>query len=173
MQAPGGPTEDISGGVAHGGWVFPTWTRFRDDHRRLGSSRRSTRSCSGWTCEIFAGYWPGSGPERPVAGAQLAAEARSLADAESSTGRVELVRDAVAGVRLKRRSGPAAGARQRRAAQTLIAHDLIDEYRLLVFLVVLGTASGLRKRHRPGGHDAGTATTRAGVAFSVYRRAER
>ena len=58
-------------------------------------------------------------------------------------------------------------------AQTLIAHDLIDEYRLLTFPVILGTG----KRLFGAGAVPATLTlvrshtTSSGVVISVYRRA--
>ncbi len=65
------------------------------------------------------------------------------------------------------------GVMQAPGAQTLIAHDLIDEYRLFTFPVVLGTGKRLF------GSGAVPATlklvrssvTSAGAIFSVYRRA--
>ncbi len=57
MQAPGGPTEDPTGGFKLGGWVAPYWaedmgpfeTLIGGDYDLLLARR---------TYEIFAGYWP-------------------------------------------------------------------------------------------------------------------
>ena len=56
MQAPGGPTEDTSGGFAHGGWVFP----YADEN--FGKimvdifSKADAFLLGLTTWEIFAGY---------------------------------------------------------------------------------------------------------------------
>src|SRR5215211_5767453 len=57
MQAPGGPEEDLSGGLRHGGWVQPFWEEqmgpFEDvimgEYDLLLAKR---------TYDIFAAYWP-------------------------------------------------------------------------------------------------------------------
>ena len=58
MQAPGGPTEDTTGGFANGGWMFPVADEqvgsaigdfFKEPYDLLLGRR---------TYDIFAGYWP-------------------------------------------------------------------------------------------------------------------
>jgi dihydrofolate reductase len=57
MQAPGGPTEDPTGGFQHGGWVQPFWDAdmgpfegiIMGDYDLLLAKR---------TYDIFSGYWP-------------------------------------------------------------------------------------------------------------------
>jgi len=178
MQAPGGPTEDTSGGFAHGGWVFP----YADDD--FGKiivdifSKADAFLLGLTTWEIFAGYWPKvTNPDDPVASKLnslpkfVASRTRTSFDWRGS----ELVRDAAAAVPgLKERfSGELQVHGSGALAQALIKNDLIDEYRLLVFPVLIGTGKRL--------FGSGTvpaamtlvrsATTRAGVVFSVYRRA--
>lgn len=67
MQAPGGPTEDPTGGFEEGGWVFKLWDEgieetlgslFSGDYDLLLGRR---------TYDIFAAYWPyAEGDERPM-----------------------------------------------------------------------------------------------------------
>ncbi len=58
IQAPGGPTEDPTGGFAHGGWMFPV----ADD--QVGAAIGDFFAAPydlllGWrTYDIFAAYWP-------------------------------------------------------------------------------------------------------------------
>src|SRR5215831_11054494 len=115
MQAPGGPDEDPDGGFAHGGWSFP-----------YGDEDFGT-AVAGWfanasafllgrkTYEIFSGYWPKvTDPDDPVASKLNALPGHEL-QVHGSGG----------------------------LAQTLIEHDLIDEYRLLFFPVHLGSGKKL------------------------------
>jgi dihydrofolate reductase len=178
MQAPGGPTEDTSGGFTHGGWVFPYAD---EDFGKIvvGIFSKADAFLLGLTTwEIFAGYWPKvTDPADPIAGTLnalpkfVASRTRTTFDWKGS----ELVRDAAAEVpALKKRfAGELQVHGSGALAQTLIQNDLIDEYRLLVFPVLLGSGKRL--------FAAGTvpaamtlvrsATTRAGVVLSVYRRA--
>jgi len=178
MQAPGGPAEDTSGGFPYGGWVQPLAD---DDMGKIMAdifSKADAFLLGLTTWEIFAGYWPKvTEPDDPIAGKLnglpkfVASRTRTAFDWRGS----ELVRDAAAEVPALKKRFPrelqvhGSG----RLAQTLIKSDLIDEYRLLVFPVLIGTGKRL--------FGSGTvpaamtlvrsATTRAGVVFSVYRRA--
>jgi dihydrofolate reductase len=178
MQAPGGPTEDTSGGFTHGGWVFPYAD---EDFGKImvdifAKAEAFLLGLTTW--EIFAGYWPKvTDPNDPIASKLnslpkfVASRTRTAFDWRGS----ELVRDAAAEVpALKKRfAGELQVHGSGALAQTLIQNDLIDEYRLLVFLVLLGAG----KRLFAGGTVPAamtlvrSATTPAGVIFNVYRRA--
>jgi dihydrofolate reductase len=58
IQAPGGPTEDTTGGFAHGGWMFPA----ADDQVRAAIGEFFSRPydllLGRRTYDIFAAYWP-------------------------------------------------------------------------------------------------------------------
>ena len=58
MQAPGGPTEDPSGGFLHGGWLVP----YFDDGVGAAITEVFTKVdaflLGRTTYDIFAGYWP-------------------------------------------------------------------------------------------------------------------
>ncbi|HEU5157302.1 MAG TPA: dihydrofolate reductase family protein [Streptosporangiaceae bacterium] len=181
MQGPGSPEEDPSDGFDLGGWVVP----YVDDDM----GRAVTEWFAGAdafllgrkTYEIFAGYWPNVTDENdPVAGA-LNRLPKYVAS--TTLDRVEwhnsalLDKDVVAAVtELKR--GPGRDLQVHGSgdlAQTLIEHDLVDEYRLFVYPVVLGRGkrlfgsgtvpSALRL--------VNTKTTAAGVAVHTYERAGR
>ena len=147
MQAPGGPGEDDEGGFAHGGWSVHYW----DD--RMGQVMGEAMSApfdlllGRRTYEIFASYWPH----------QTEAEgAKPLNDATkyvASRGRptlewgpsVLIEGDAAEGVAaLKHGDGPELQVHgSGNLIQTLMRHGLIDEYRLWIFPLVLGSGKRL------------------------------
>jgi len=101
------------------------------------------------TYETFVGYWPRvTDPANPIATAldrlpkYAASKTLQKADWKGTT----LVRDAVGEVaRLKggRMEGEIQVHGSADLAQTLIQHDLVDEYNLLTFHVVLGSGKRL------------------------------
>ena len=178
MQAPGGPPEDPSGGFAHGGWTVPYWDepmgRFMDEMFSgpfdLLLGRR--------TYEIFAAHWPFVGNGDPIAerfNAVTKYVATSSAQPLAWQNSVALEGDVAAAIgRLKTENGPTLLTQGSSVLlQTLLAHDLIDEFRLLVFPVILGSG----KRLFGGGAKPGALTLTAasvstrGVTMSVYERA--
>lgn len=67
MQAPGGPTEDPTGGFNEGGWVFKLWDEGVEE--TLGSlfSGAYDLLLGRRTYDIFAAYWPYvEGEEKPM-----------------------------------------------------------------------------------------------------------
>lgn len=147
MQAPGGPEEDPQNGFTHGGWAMP----FVDDAARqvIGEiiAGEFDMLLGRRTYEIFAAYWPNQG-NNPIA------KAFNKATKYVVTRRLDRLDwkksqridgDIVEEVRrLKASDGPALHIwGSSKLLQTLIAADLIDEYRLWVFPVVLGEGKRL------------------------------
>jgi dihydrofolate reductase len=178
MQAPGGPGEDESGGFRHGGWVFPLADAVMGETMMDIFSKADAFLLGRGTYDIFAAHWPRvTDAQDPVAGAlnTLPKHVASRTRSQFDWNRSFLVGDVTAAV-------PALKARYQRElqvhgsaglCQTLIAHDLVDEYRLLVFPVVLGTGKRL---FGPGAIPTtlsliSSRTTSTGTLVNVYRRA--
>jgi dihydrofolate reductase len=179
-QGPGGPEEDRDGGFTHGGWQAPFFTEQLGDiigawHADPGGILLGRR-----TYDIFAGFWPhvpDDSPEAPMAkilnSAQKYVASRTItsADWENTTVLTGAVPAAVA--ELKRQDlGELQVIGSLDFAQTLIRHNLIDEFRLTVFPVVLGTGKKLfAEGATPSGLQlVSSQTTDAGVIACVYRR---
>jgi dihydrofolate reductase len=144
MQAPGAPDEDRRGGFAHGGWQFP----YADDEDFALIAEWFTRAdaflLGRITYEIFANYWPTVTDENEPIASRLNALPKYVASKTlasvgwpNSTLLTGDVPETVA--RLKAQPGNELQVHgSGKLAQTLMAHDLIDEYRLLTYPVVLG-----------------------------------
>ena len=161
MQSPGGPEEDPRNGFTHGGWAMP----FLDDalSQAIGETIAGEFDMllGRRTYEIFAAYWPNQ-RDNPIAKAFNKATkyvvTRSLDrfDWENSQHIGGDVLDEVR--RLQASDGPAlhiCGSSE--LLQTLIAAELIDEYHIWVFPLVLGKGKRLFERSaaRPcAGRDA-------------------
>ena len=148
MQAPGGPSEDPSGGFEYGGWIYPYADGF-DSTIPDAFAEADAFLLGRRTYEIFASYWPKqTDPEDPIAGPlnrlpkYVASRTLQSADWNGS----ELLRgDVVEAVReLKARPGRELQVHGSGGfVQTLIEHDLIDLYRILIFPLTLGSGRRL------------------------------
>lgn len=146
MQAPGGPGEDPAGGFDHGGWVAGYW------NDELGQAMGESMSppfdlvLGRRTYEIFAAHWPHS--DDP--GAELLNSAtkhvasRTLTELEWKNSTL-IKPDVPSGIRaLKAQDGPELQVHgSANLIQTLLEHGLIDELRLKIFPLVLGTGKRL------------------------------
>ncbi len=175
LQAPGGPEEDPEGGFAFGGWSFP----YGDQDFGVAMSDWFTHASAFLlgrrTYEIFASHWPRvTDPADPIAGKlnalpkYVASRTLTSADWQHST----IVSDVVAEVgRLKEQPGDELQLHGSGGlAQTLIEHDLIDEYRLLTFPVHLGSGKKLfRDGARPSAlRLLSSQVTSTGVVIASY-----
>ena len=144
MQAPGGPEEDPTGGFEHGGWAV----RYFDDEmlERMAESGDYELLLGRGTYDIFAAHWPYD--EGPIAdhlnGTRKHVASTTLSELgwSNSTLITGDVAEYVAA--LKAEDGPEIQVHGSPGLiQTLLEHDLIDEFRLWVFPVVLGAGKRL------------------------------
>ena len=177
MQAPGGPDEDPRSGFTHGGWAMP----FLDD----AVNRALNETVAGEfdlllgrrTYDIFAGYWPHQGDNPVTKGFDKAVKyvvTHRTEKLDWKTSR-RIGGDIVEEVRLLKASdGPELhiwGSHE--VLQTLIAAGLVDEYRMWIAPVVLGTGKRLFENGVPPGALAlvETKSTPKGVLLNTYRPA--
>jgi dihydrofolate reductase len=148
MQAPGGPGEDDDGGFAHGGWSVDYWDDQMGQVMGEATSRPFAMVLGRRTFDIMAAYWP-TAPEEE--GAKVFNDAtkyvasRSRPDLEAWTNSVLIEGDAADGLAaLKREDGPELQVHgSANLIQTLLRHNLVDEFRLWVFPVVIGSGKRL------------------------------
>ena len=147
MQAPGGPGEDDSGGFTFGGWSVNYWDERMREFMTQTMSVPFDLLLGRRTYDIFVTYWPDAPEEagsKPLNDATkfVASRGRPTLDWKES---VLIEGDAAEGVAaLKRTDGPELQVHgSGNLIQTLMANDLVDEYRLWVFPVVLGSGKRL------------------------------
>lgn len=188
MQAPGGPEEDRSGGFAFGGWTVPHFDE------AVGAAMDDTFSepfdllLGRRTYDIFAAHWPYIQVDPEASdfdrlNAEIA-ERFSSVTKYVATHRPETLTwrnsrglgdDVVKTLReLKADSGPrllVQGSSD--LIQTLLAHDLVDELRLLVFPLALGRGKRLfGEGTLPAAFALETSSVSpSGVVMATYRRA--
>ena len=140
IQAPGGPEEDPSGGFAYGGWSAPYSDTALDAMMGKILSAPIDLLLGRKTFDIWEPYWPGHAEIWPgvmTATKYVASNTRSSSEWQPS----EFLNGDVAGkiAALKRQDGPDLhvwGSAD--LVQTLIAHDLIDAFHLMIYPLTLG-----------------------------------
>ncbi len=178
MQAPGGPGEDPSGGFDQEGWSVNYWDeRMGEVMTEFMGSAPFDLLLGRKTYQIFAAHWPHATEEQgaaPLNNATKYVVSTTLASADW-TPSVLIGKDVVEQItRLKQEDGPELQVHgSSRLIQTLIAHDLVDEYRLLIFPLLLG---GGKRLFGDGVVPAGlrlvdTKTSTTGVIIATYERA--
>ncbi|MEV4218996.1 dihydrofolate reductase family protein [Nonomuraea sp. NPDC049725] len=174
MQGPGGPGEDDSNGFTHGGWLAPhvdeVFGQIMGDQLEQASGMLLGRR----SYDILSSYWPGVPDEE--GGARINSMPKYVvtrtprtADWRNTTVLAGEAAETVA--ELKRTTdGEIMTQGSTDLIHTLQRAELVDEYRLLVFPVVLGEGKRL---FAPGTMPAGlkltgSTTTGAGVLYVTY-----
>jgi dihydrofolate reductase len=145
MQGPGGPTEDTSGNFTLGGWTVPYFDEFLGDVMTEQMSQPFDLLLGRRTFEVFASYWPhhedeGAGINRAtkyVASNTLTSHAWKKSVFLSGNVAEEIKK-------LKQEDGPDLQVHgSAELIQTLLEHDLVDEFWLKIFPVTLGMGKRL------------------------------
>ena len=147
MQAPGGPEEDDSDGFTLGGWSVNYWDDKMAQVMGESMSSRFDLLLGRKTYDIFAAYWPNAPEEaggKPLNDATKYVVSRGHPTLEWK-GSVLIEGDAAEGIAaLKSEDGPELQVHcSGNLIQTLMRHNLVDEYRLWIFPVVIGSGKRL------------------------------
>lgn len=147
VQAPGGPSEDTTGGFDEGGWVFRMWDDGVEDTLGALFEREYHLLLGRRTYDIFAAYWPYvEGEEAAMGEAFTRASKYVLTRGGSSldwenTHRLSNIEDVA---KLRQGNGPdliIQGSSTLYPA--LLAEGLIDELTLLIYPIVIGKGKRL------------------------------
>jgi dihydrofolate reductase len=147
MQAPGGPGEDDSGGFAYGGWSVNYWDEQMGQVMGEAMSTTFDLVLGRRTYDLFAAYWPHATDipgAKPLNDATKYVVSRGRPALEWSPS-VLIEGDAADGIAaLKKEDGPELQVHgSGNLVQTLIRHNLVDEYRLWLFPLVIGSGKRL------------------------------
>lgn len=145
MQGPGGPTEDPSGNFTHGGWTVPYFDEFLGVVMTEQMDHPFDLLLGRKTFEIFASYWPEH--EEEGAGINKATKyvASNTLTSHEWKKSVFLKGNVVDEIRkIKAEAGPELQVHgSGNLIQTLLEHDLVDEFWLKIFPVTLGMGKRL------------------------------
>lgn len=153
MQAPGQADEDTEGGFRHGGWAIPYHDEALAESVANSMAATDTYLFGRKTFENFAAYWPTAPREIPFTdhlnNTAKYVVSKTLKDPDWNNSTVidgEVV-DEVR--RLKQQPGKnIAVLGSGELVQTLIENDLVDEYFLTVYPLVLGGGKRLFREDR-------------------------
>ena len=145
IQAPGGPNEDTSGDFSHGGWIAP----YSDE--MLGSLLRREMNLpfdlllGRITFEIWEPYWPRHADVWPgvnTATKYIASNTRTSSEWQPTVFLKGEIAEKVADI--KGQQGPDLHVwGSSNLLQTLIRHDLVDAFWLMIYPLTLGSGKQL------------------------------
>jgi dihydrofolate reductase len=145
MQGPGGPTEDTSGNFTHGGWTVPYFDEFLGKVMDEQMGKPFDLLLGRKTFEIFASYWPQHVDEGPGINRATKYVASNTLTSHEWKPSVFLKGNVVDEIKkLKQQDGPDLQVHgSGNLIQTLLKHDLVDEFWLKIFPVTLGKGKRL------------------------------
>ncbi|MCE7999697.1 MAG: dihydrofolate reductase [Rhodobiaceae bacterium] len=177
MQGPTSPEEDPSDGFTAGGWAQPCWDGVMEQVGREAMVVPYDMLFGRKTYDLFAGHWPEADPKDPAAARMNGAAkyvASSTLTSPSWQNTTVLSGDVAKQIAaLKQEDGPLLQVHgSGHLIQTLLKQDLIDEFRLWTFPVVVGSGRRLFEEGVPPSSLSlkKSEATGNGAVMSIYRR---
>jgi dihydrofolate reductase len=175
MQGPGGPTEDTSGNFTYGGWTVPYFDEFLGQVMTEQMSKPFDLLLGRKTFEVFASYWP----QHQEEGAGINKATKYVASNTLTTHEwsksIFLKNNVVDEIKkLKQEDGSDLQVHgSSNLIQTLLKHDLVDEFWLKIFPVTLGMGKRLfDKGTIPASYTlVESKSTPRGVIIATFKRA--
>ncbi len=145
IQAPGGPDEDPSGGFAYGGWIASYSDEIFGTLLRSQISLPFDLLLGRTTFEIWEPYWPlhaDAWPGASTATKYVASNTRTSSKWQPSVFLNGDIAEKVA--KIKQQPGPDLNVwGSGNLIQTLMKHDLVDSFWLMIYPVTLGNGKRL------------------------------
>ncbi len=145
IQAPGGPDEDTNSGFAYGGWVAPYSDAILGTALRKQMNLPFDLLLGRKTFEIWEPYWPQHGDIWPNVNTATKYVASNTMTASEWQPAVFLSGDVAEKVaQIKQEEGPDLHIwGSSHLLQTLIKHDLVDVFWLMIYPLTLGVGKRL------------------------------
>ena len=140
IQAPGGPEEDTSGGFAYGGWISPYSDKILGTVLRRKMNTPFDLLLGRTTFDIWEPFWPQHADEWPGVNTATKYVASNTLTSHEWQPSVFLNGDIAEKVaKIKQGQGPDVHVwGSGNLLQTLIKHDLVDAFWLMIYPVTLG-----------------------------------
>lgn len=145
IQAPGGPDEDTSGNFAHGGWIAPYSDEILGTALRKQMNMPFDLLLGRKTFEIWAPYWPQHADIWAGVNTATKYVASNTITSHEWKPSVFLNGDIAEKVAaIKQQQGPDLHVwGSAHLIQTLIKHDLVDAFWLMIYPITLGSGKRL------------------------------
>jgi dihydrofolate reductase len=145
IQAPGGPDEDTSGGFAYGGWISPYSDPILGTALRRQMNLPFDLLLGRKTYDIWAPYWPqhaDAWPGANTATKYVASKTMTSGEWQPSVFLNGDIAEKVA--KIKQQPGPDLHVwGSSNLLQTLIKHNLVDTFWLMLYPITLGAGKRL------------------------------
>ncbi len=148
-QAPGGADEDTSGGFKYGGWQMQFWDADGDKVMNQQIAETDALLLGRITYQIFAGYWPNEPGSEPIARKFnsipkfVFSKTLKKADWKGTTLFNGSLAEGVQKAKQAPGNGILAVVGSGKLAQSLMKEGLVDEYRLWIHPIMLGSGKRL------------------------------
>ncbi len=176
MQAPGSPEEDTSDGFRQGGWAVKYWDEVMAQVMEEAMSSPYELLLGRKTYESFAAYWPHAG-DNPVANTLNSARkyvvTSTLNELEWNNSTLITGNIVEEISELKNQDGQLLQVHGScKLIQTLLDYELIDEFRIWIFPVIVGKGKRLFDKGRipTGLRLKKSGSTSNGVIMAIYTR---
>lgn len=173
MQAPGGSKEDATEGFKYGGWMSPYFDEAIGKEMEVQMKETSALLLGRKTYDIWTGFWPTHTETWPQVN-KITKYVVSTTLENPAWENTEVIHDTDELKTLKDSKGPDLQVYgSANLVQTLMKHDMVDEFWLKIFPITLGTGKRLfEEGTMPAAFKLFKSNvTPSGIIIAYYKRA--